>query len=42
MLPWVGREHPVFFFCTEVSATIKRHKEPWRYYPGLMHAVESK
>jgi len=39
MLPWVGREHPDHFFCSEVAASIWRHAEPWRMYPGVMHST---
>lgn len=42
MLPWAGREHADHFFCSEVAATIVGHQEPWRMYPGVLHAVHSK
>lgn len=42
MLPWVSREHPDHFFCSEVVATILRHQEPWRMYPGILHVISNK
>lgn len=39
MLPWVGKEHPDHFFCSEVVSTIIGHQEPWRMYPGVLHQV---
>lgn len=39
VLPFVGREHPRAWFCSEVVAHIRGLKEPWRMYPGVLHAV---
>ena len=39
VLPFVSREHPTRWFCSEVCATIIGLHEPWRYTPGLLHAV---
>jgi hypothetical protein len=40
VLPFVGREHPDHWFCSEVCAAIIGHPEPWRMHPGVLHAVE--
>lgn len=42
VLPFVGREHPHKWFCSEVCAHVIGHKEAWRMHPGVLHAVESK
>lgn len=41
VLPFVGCEHPSRWFCSELCATVLGHAEPWRMYPGVLHAVES-
>jgi hypothetical protein len=40
VLPFVSREHPDNWFCSEVCAAIIGHPEPWRMHPGVLHAVE--
>lgn len=42
VLPFVGREHPRKWFCSEVCATVIGHAEAWRFHPGVLHAVHSK
>lgn len=42
VLPFVSREHPRKWFCSEVCATVIGHREPWRMHPGVLHMVESK
>ena len=39
VLPFVGREHPTKFFCSEVAATIIGFTEPWRMHPNALHMV---
>lgn len=41
VLPFVGHEHPSRWFCSELCATVLGHAEPWRMYPGVLHAVET-
>ena len=40
VLPFVSREHPDRWFCSEVCATVIGHGEPWRMHPGVLHAVQ--
>jgi len=40
VLPFVGREHPDHWCCSEVCADISGHTEPWRMHPNVLHAVE--
>ena len=42
VLPFVGREHPLAWFCSEVCATVRAYPEAWRLHPGVLHTVESK
>ncbi len=39
VLPFVGREHPAKWFCSEVCAAVMGHTEPWRMHPGVLHVV---
>lgn len=39
VLPFVGREHPRAWFCSEVVAQVRGLSDPWRMYPGVLHAV---
>lgn len=39
VLPFVGHEHPVKWFCSEVAAAIYRQKEGWRFHPNAVHPV---
>ena len=39
VLPFVGREHPRNFFCSECAATIIGFSEPYRFHPGLLHVA---
>lgn len=39
LLPFVGREHPHKWFCSEVAAAVIGIKEPWRMHPGVLHRV---
>ena len=41
VIPFVSREHPEKWFCSEVCATLIGHAEPWRMHPGVLHMVES-
>ncbi len=41
-LPFLMREHPESWFCSEVGATLARFEQPWRYTPqGYRNAVHS-
>jgi len=40
VLPFVGREHPTKWFCSEVAAQVIGIKDPWRMHPGVLHAVQ--
>jgi hypothetical protein len=39
LLPFLLREHPNKWFCTEVVAAIAGFKEPWRFSPADFHIV---
>jgi hypothetical protein len=39
VLPFVGREHPTKYFCSEVCATVIGIQDPWRMHPGVLHMV---
>jgi hypothetical protein len=39
VLPFVGREHPSRWFCSEVCAAVMGLSEPWRMHPGVLHSV---
>jgi hypothetical protein len=39
VLPFVGREHPAKWFCSEVCAAVMGLSEPWRMHPGVLHSV---
>jgi hypothetical protein len=42
-LPFLLREHPVKWFCTETAMAIAGYAEPWRFTPASGHsAVESR
>jgi hypothetical protein len=41
VLPFVRGEHPRKWFCSEVSAAIIGHAEPWRMHPGVLHMITS-
>ena len=38
-LPFLLREHPKRWFCTEVAMAIAGAKEPWRYTPQTGHVT---
>lgn len=39
ILPFVGREHPTKWFCSEVCAAIMGTGDAWRMHPGVLHVV---
>ena len=39
VLPFVGREHPTRWFCSEVCAEVMGITEAWRMHPGVLHSV---
>jgi hypothetical protein len=41
VLPFVSREHPEKWFCSEVAGTIIGIKDAWRFPPGDLHSVIS-
>jgi len=39
LLPFLLREHPTRWFCTETVAAIAGFKEPWRFSPADFHII---
>lgn len=39
LLPFLLREHPAKWFCTEAVAAIAGYKEPWRFSPADFHII---
>ena len=39
LLPFVSKEHPRAWFCSEVAGTILGFEEPYRFYPSVLHVV---
>jgi len=39
LLPFILREHPFKWFCTETAASIGGFKEAWRFNPADFHVV---
>jgi hypothetical protein len=39
VLPFVGREHPVKWICSEVAAHLMRLPDAWRFHPVGLHCV---
>lgn len=39
LLPFLLREHPSRWFCTEVAAEIAGYNEPWRFNPADFHII---
>ena len=39
VLPFVGRQHPTDWFCSEIAATIIGIKDPWRWHPSALEAL---
>lgn len=39
LLPFIGREHPTRYFCSELCAEIIGYSEPWRLHPSALHSV---
>lgn len=39
LLPFLLREHPTRWFCTETVAAIAGYAEPWRFSPADFHVI---
>jgi hypothetical protein len=39
MLPFLCREHPTKYFCSELVATLLGIKQPWRFNPATLEAL---
>ncbi len=39
MLPFLLREHPVRWFCSEWTAWVMGHAEPWRFSPAACRVL---
>ena len=39
VIPFVSREHPDKWFCSETASAIQKLQDPWRFKPGDLHVV---
>jgi hypothetical protein len=42
VIPFVSREHPEKWFCTETASAIQKIDDAWRFPPGNLHVFVSR